>query len=314
MLHYKGMEIRLHDVSFRYRDVNSSRDALHDLHFVLSAGECVALIGPSGSGKSTLAQILNGLLRPIRGSVITDGVELTYRPEELKKLRERVGLVFQFPEAQIFEPTVFDEVAFAAKQSSDRSDHLTERVHLALTEVGLDSDQFDRRNPFRLSGGEARLVTIASLLVVDPDWLILDEPTLGLDSLHTQKIIALLRRRKERKRGTLLITHDLDLAAAECPRTLVLVGGILKYDGSTAALFEDHNLHDEFSLEDTERLRLWKKLRLHFSEVSGISPAALADWIRDSSSEKRRLITQILNVELSPWSMANIPSANNRKW
>jgi energy-coupling factor transport system ATP-binding protein len=296
------MEIRLHGVSFRYRDDHSNREVLQDLHFVLSPGECVALLGPSGSGKSTLAQILNGLLRPVQGSVFVDGIELTYKPEELKKLRERVGLVFQFPEAQIFEPTVYDEVAFAAKQSPNRSDQLTARVHQALTAVGLDPDRFDARNPFRLSGGEARLVTIASLLVVDPDWLILDEPTLGLDCFHTQKIIALLRRRREHLRGTLLITHDLDLAAAECPRVLVLVGGVLKYDGSSTELFANHDLHGEFCLEDSDLMRLWKKLRSHFSEIGALPPAALTDWICGANVEKRRSIAQILNEELSPWN------------
>lgn len=307
------MEIRLHHVFFHYRDENANFGVLRDLHFALKSGECVALLGPSGSGKTTLAQILNGLLRPVQGGLFIDGVELVYKPEELKRLRERVGLVFQFPEAQIFEATVYDEVAFAAKQSPNRSDQLAASVHQALTEVGLDPERFIGRNPFRLSGGEARLVTIASLIVVDPDWLILDEPTLGLDGFHTQKIIALLRRRKARKRGTLLITHDLDLAAAECPRTLVLVGGVLKYDGSTLALIKDHDLHSEFSLEDSDLLRLWKKLREHFSEIGAVSPAALNHWARGLDIEKRRRIAQILNDELISWNAVNFAPKKSLK-
>lgn len=254
------MLIQLEDVCYRYEAGESQRDALSGINLTLRAGECVGLIGPSGSGKSTLAQVLNGLLRPIRGRMLMDGKALDYRAASLRDLRRRVGLIMQLPEAQIFEATVFDEVAFAARQWGLPEWEMGERVNRALSGIGLESEAFMKRDPMKLSGGEARLVTIASLLVVEPDWLILDEPTLGLDYPHTQQIRSLVMRRKEMGRGTLLISHDLDLVSDLCPRVVVLRDGRVAFDGDSAALFREHDLKDEFDLESPLRWKIRRRL------------------------------------------------------
>ena len=254
------MQIQLENVGYRYASGESQRDALDGISLTLHSGECVGLIGPSGSGKSTLAQLLNGLLRPVIGRLLCDGKPLDYGSRSLHNLRRHVGLIMQMPEAQIFEATVFHEVAYAARQRGLPEVELPDRVNRALAWVGLEMDVFGQRDPMRLSGGEARLVTIASLLVVDPDWLILDEPTLGLDFSHTKQIRLLAARRRQLGRGTLLISHDLDLIFDLCSRVIVLRDGRLAFDGEAGALFQHHDLKDEFGLESPARWEIQRRL------------------------------------------------------
>jgi len=254
------VQIQLEDVGYRYDSGEWQRDALDGINLTLRSGECVGLIGPSGSGKSTLAQVLNGLLRPGRGRLLWDGKRLDYRPKSLRDLRRNVGLIMQMPEAQIFEATVFSEVAYAARQWGLPEAEIPDRVSRALAWVGLEMDAFRHRDPMKLSGGEARLVTIASLLVVDPDWLILDEPSLGLDYGHTQKIRLLVARRKEMGRGTLLISHDLDLVFELCSRVMALRDGRVVFDDDANELFRHHDLKDEFGLESPARWVIQRRL------------------------------------------------------
>lgn len=288
------MLIAAEKIFFRYESVPADDFALKDVSFALNSGECIALIGPSGSGKSTLAQLLNGLLRPDRGRLLVDGETLDYKPRSLRDLRRRIGLIFQLPEAQIFEQTVFDEVAFAARQWGFPDVEIRSRVQAALHMVGLDAPDFSSRNPLRLSGGEARLVTLASLLVVDPDWLILDEPTLGLDFQHTRCVISAIQRRREDGRGVLLITHDLDLALSQCPRAMVLNGGMLAFDGSTEVLLKNHNLKIEFGLEDPESLRIWKLLRQPVGELTMTGSEGLVSAVNELPADRRQKVVSIL--------------------
>jgi len=255
------MDFHLEAISYHYRQTESSFPALNEISLSLTAGECVALVGPSGAGKTTLAQILNGLLQPDSGQVHVTIQSQKQNAADLKNLRRKVGLVFQFPEHQFFESTVTEEVAFAALQWGIDDSKIDRWVGYALQAVGLDHDRLKSRNPLRLSGGEARLVSIASLLVVDPEWLILDEPTLGLDFAHTEKVVALIQGRKDRLRGTFLITHDLNLVLRTCPRTIVLNDGQVAFDGPTSELFFKHDIAEEFDLIEPPLIRYSRLLQ-----------------------------------------------------
>ncbi|MCX6641418.1 MAG: ATP-binding cassette domain-containing protein [bacterium] len=294
------MNIRADELTFRYPNSADLSPLFDDLTLSLFSGECVALIGPSGSGKSTLAQHLNGLLKPESGRLWVDDRVFGWSKSDLRRLRERVGLVFQFPESQIFEATVFAEVAFAARKQHTTAETLRQSVARALGIVGLKFEDFADRNPLRLSGGERRLISIASLLVTDPDWLILDEPTLGLDLHHRACIAALIKQRKESQRSVLLITHDLDLALQVCPRSLVLGRGKLLYDGPTVPLFFYHDLSSEYGLMQPSIIPIWKGLKAYSDsselDENHILPTAIAleHWIKTQIRSKRQDLQAVL--------------------
>ena len=298
------MDIRVEKLFFQYDQEEEALPALQDVSFSLRSGECVALLGPSGSGKSTLAQHLNGLLKPDRGHIWVDGRLLRWSPSELKALRRRVGLVFQFPEAQIFEASVFAEVAFAARQWGIPAEEIPGRVEKALAAVGLDAEGFGDRNPLKLSGGEARLISVASLLVVDPDWLILDEPTLGLDLAHWRCIRDLIEQRTKASRSVLLITHDFNLVLQACPRTLVINEGRITYDGPTSDLLINYDLGVEFGLAPPEVIVLWNALKTASEQLGETGPfpnpdpEELTSWVAQRPAEHRNRLCSVLQQHL----------------
>jgi energy-coupling factor transport system ATP-binding protein len=302
------LNIRAENLYFGYNNGALKQSALRDVCFTLQSGECVALVGASGSGKSTLAQLLVGFNQPEKGKLFLDGQPFNWSKPELKSLRRRIGLVFQFPEQQIFEATVFDEVAFAARRWGLSEDHLPDLVGKALQTVGLDPDAFIKRNPMRLSGGEARLVSIASMLVVEPDWLILDEPTLGLDWTHRNCILQLIRQRRKAGKGVLVITHDLTLVLEACPRVLALDGGELRFDGSSVELIFDDSLLPSIGLIAPEITWIWKKLKT--VDLSGelnestVTPTVdyLVQWVAKHSSDQFADLSKIIN-EFAPQGM-----------
>jgi len=286
------MHLQAEQVSFHYDD--DGEPVLKDVSFELRGGECVALAGPSGSGKSTLAQLLNGLLSPTRGRLLAEGRPYPKDAAGLRDLRRRVGLVFQFPEAQIFEATVHDEVAFAARRQGVSEAEVPGRVEAALAAVGLDPEAFRPRNPLKLSGGEDRLITLASLLVVDPDWLILDEPTLGLDGAHTARVREMIRARQARGRGVVLITHDLELTLELCPRILALRRGELAWDGSPRELLVRPDLESAFGLAAPLTVVLWQRLAGAFPEAPPDDPTRLEAWVEAQDRDRRKKIPGVL--------------------
>jgi energy-coupling factor transport system ATP-binding protein len=227
--------------------------------------------------------------------LLIDGRPQGYKPAPLRELRRRVGLVFQLPEAQIFEPTVFEEVAFAGRQWGIPESEIPQRVNQALRSVGLDPESFLLRNPARISGGEARLLTIASLLVADPDWLILDEPTLGLDYHHVLKVRALMAARQQENRGVLLITHDLELAYQVCAAVIVLNEGRIAYQGPVESLFLQHDLKGEFGLTLPSRFEILKKLKAAMpDEEIGAAELGTA-WPNLTSAQKAKMQQVLFN-------------------
>jgi energy-coupling factor transport system ATP-binding protein len=219
--------------------------ALTGVDFELRPTEIAAIIGHTGSGKSTLVQHLNGLLRPQRGSVRVAGLDLADPKLDVRRVRRQVGLVFQFPEQQLFEPTVGDDVAFGPRKLGCDRDEVRRRVREAMEAVGLGFEAFKDRYTFGLSGGEMRRVAIAGVLALEPRVLVLDEPTASLDPRARRELIEVLARVE----NTMLVTtHDLPLAAELCERALILAGGRVAADGpcrellADAALLAGHDL------------------------------------------------------------------------
>ena len=202
--------------------------ALEGVSLSIEKGSWTSFIGHTGSGKSTLAQHLNAILRPTRGSVSIDGVEVppdgVRTKVDLRAVRRRVGLVFQYPEQQLFEETVRDELAYAPRNWGMREDEIRARSLEALGAVGLD-ESYMERNPFSLSGGEKRRVAIASVLTTKPEYLVLDEPTAGIDGRGRALLLSLLDRIHRNGTTVVLITHDLEIAFSRSDKILVLERG-----------------------------------------------------------------------------------------
>lgn len=213
--------------------------ALRNINLKIEDGDFVAFVGETGSGKSTLVQNLNGLLVPTSGSVKVDDFVVDSKlkkSKKIKQLRKHIGLVFQFPEYQLFEETVEKDVAFGAKNFGSNEQEALEKAHKALLSVGLDESYF-KRSPFDLSGGEKRRVAIAGILAIEPDILVLDEPTAGLDPKGVSDIMHLIDNLNKNGKTIILVTHDMDVVATYCKHVFVLNKGELVFSGTPNELF-----------------------------------------------------------------------------
>lgn len=211
--------------------------ALRDVTVRVFPGECVALTGPNGSGKSTMIQHLNRLLKADSGTVRVEGADVSSPETDLRILRQKAGLVFQFPEAQLFEETVFDDVAFGPRQTGVAASEIPGVVNRALAQVGLDPGRFSHRHPLSLSGGEKRRAAIAGILAMEPAVLALDEPTSGLDPQSVRQVEAIFRECKAKGTTLFLITHDMDLISRLADRILVMENGGIAADTTPVRLF-----------------------------------------------------------------------------
>ncbi len=212
--------------------------ALQEVTLSIEAGEFVGIIGPTGSGKSTLIQHFNALLRPTGGALRVAGIDLANPRADVKTLRQQVGLVFQYPEHQLFEETVYDDVAYGPRNLRLNEDEVRERVAESLALVGVDPNRFGRRSPFSLSGGEMRRVAIAGVLAMRPRVLVLDEPAAGLDPKGKEEILGQIRALHQAQGLTvLLVTHSMDEAAQLVRRLVVLARGRVVMDGPLREIF-----------------------------------------------------------------------------
>ncbi|MBW4697062.1 MAG: energy-coupling factor ABC transporter ATP-binding protein [Aphanocapsa lilacina HA4352-LM1] len=218
--------------------------ALRGITLALGAGENVALVGPNGSGKSTLLLHLNGLLLPGRGRIEVGGKPLS--ASTLEFARRFVGLVFQNPEDQLFMPTVAEDVAFGPQNLSLKGEKLRECVRSALEQVGLEPARFLQRQSFNLSIGEKKRVALAGVLAMEPEVLVLDEPSAGLDPRSRRRLMRLLAELPQTK---LVATHDLDMALETCTRTIVIDRGQVVADGPSGHILADRVLLETHGLE-----------------------------------------------------------------
>lgn len=223
--------------------------ALRDVSFSIEDGEFAGIIGHTGSGKSTLIQHLNGLLRPDSGRILIDGMDIHSGDIPLREVRRKVGLVFQYPEYQLFEETVAKDVAFGPKNMGLSPEETERRVREALLLTGLEYDDVAFRSPFELSGGQKRRAAIAGVLAMQPQVLILDEPAAGLDPQSHRQIMEMIRKVKESRGGTvILVSHNMDDVAGLCDRVLVMDKGRLLLSGTPEEVFSSPDLLEEAGL------------------------------------------------------------------
>ncbi|MCH3909243.1 MAG: energy-coupling factor transporter ATPase [Bacilli bacterium] len=217
-------------------------EALKDINISLEKGKFIALVGRTGSGKSTLIQMINALLTPSKGEVKVDSFinspDKKRRSKNISELRKKVGLVFQFPEYQLFEETVEKDVAFGPKNFGSKNEEALKIAHEALKKVGLD-ESFYARSPFELSGGEKRKVAIAGILALSPEVLIVDEPTAGLDPKAAEETMALFESIHQEGVSIILVTHDMNLVAEFADEAVVMENGKIVKHCKPEELFGD---------------------------------------------------------------------------
>ena len=213
------------------------RNAVEDLSFTVKEGEFLGIIGHTGSGKSTLIQHLNGLLKPTAGRILLDGKDIWAEPKKIRDVRFRVGLVFQYPEYQLFEETVYKDIAFGPINQGKTGEELDRCVRTAAKLVGLKSEALDK-SPFELSGGQKRRVALAGVIAMEPEVLILDEPTAGLDPAGRENLMANIRDFHRNRGGTvILVSHSMDEIAQNVDRILVLKSAHILMDGAPRQVF-----------------------------------------------------------------------------
>jgi energy-coupling factor transport system ATP-binding protein len=262
--------------------------ALLGANFQLSRGEIAGIMGHTGSGKSTLVQHLNGLLRPHRGSVRVLGAELGDQKLDPRPLRRRVGLVFQFPEMQLFDPTVGDEIAFGPRQLKLSREEVRRRVRTAMDRAGIPFEAYKDRYTFGLSGGEQRMVALAGVLALEPEILVLDEPTSGLDPRGRRQVLATLRSLRDEAGTTLVfVSHNMEDVAELVQRVWVLAGGKTVLQGETRSVFTEVDQLRELGLGIPQVTEAAHELRARGVDVRpdiiSVDEAAEALWTSSSS-------------------------------
>lgn len=276
------MSITVENLTYTYsKGLPNETRALEDVSFQLKTGEFAAVIGHTGSGKSTLMQQLNGLLRPDSGKITVGEACITDPSTKMTEVRRKVGLVFQYPEYQLFEETVVKDVAFGPKQVGITGEELDRVVEESIRLTGLDYEEVKERSPFELSGGQKRRVAIAGVLAMKPEILILDEPTAGLDPSAHRDVLELIRRIHRKERMTiLLVSHNMGDIAELADRVLVMNRGKLVMNGTPAEVFSRGEPLWEMGLGLPPATEFMERLK---DRMPGIDAAQLS--IEDAAKE-----------------------------
>lgn len=254
--------LKVEGLSYTYGEGTPfEQKALDNINFSIEAGEMIGVIGHTGSGKSTLLQHLNGLLRPQKGKVIFNGNDIWEKPKEIRNIRFKIGICFQYPEHQLFEDTVFKDVAFGPTNMGLDEDEIKRRTRFAIDSVGLGMD-FWAKSPFDLSGGEKRRVAIAGVIAMEPDILILDEPTAGLDPRGRDEILALLKNyRKEYNKTIIIASHSMEDVASFADRVMVFNKSKLIMFDSVPNVFSKSQQLSEIGLDIPQVTQLFIRLK-----------------------------------------------------
>ncbi len=276
------MDIAIEKLTYRYQEKSPfERLALKEVDLNIESGSFIAIIGHTGSGKSTIIQHLNGLLKPTDGTVSVG--DFTIRPKQkdkdLKSLRKRVGMVFQFPEHQLFDETVMKDICFGPINFGLSEVAAKERAKKALALVGLHEDLLER-SPFDLSGGQMRRVAIAGVLAMEPDVIILDEPTAGLDPRGRKELMKLFATlHKEKGLTTIMITHSMEDAAAYADQVVVMDQGKVLMRGTPHEIFSQKDKLFQVGLDIPETYRFIEKLEKHIGQPIGGSFLTIEDMV-----------------------------------
>ena len=292
----KGTEstkgITLKNISYQYKKQGSGEEkyAIKDISLSIEPGEFVAIVGRTGSGKSTLIQHLNGLLQPKSGEYFFDGENIWEKKYDLKKLRQKVALCFQYPEYQLFEENVLKDIAFGPKNLGFDKRECEEKARHAMQLVGL-SKELEKVSPFSLSGGQKRRVALAGILAMEPEYLILDEPVAGMDAPGKKMLFDLLHRlNKERGITIILVSHNMDDVAEHAERVLVMEDGQLKMDGKTGEVFARKDELTEMGLGVPQAVEFYLDLREILEETDVDSNNAFSQDMQ--CNEKNREVYQ----------------------
>ena len=234
--------------------------AVQDVSLTVSQGELTALIGHTGSGKSTLAQHMNALLAPTSGRVLLDGKDINQKGVSKKETRQRIGLVFQYAETQLFEETVAKDIAFGPKNLGLSQEETDARVKEALHRVGLP-EEVAEKSPFELSGGQMRRAAIAGVIAMRPEMLVLDEPAAGLDPMGREDMLSLVRSFHEAGTTVVMISHSMDDVARLAKRIIVMDKGRIALDGTAEEVFQDAERLNRMDLDVPQVLKLSLRLR-----------------------------------------------------
>ena len=217
------------------------KKAVNDVSFSVNKGELIGIIGHTGSGKSTLVQMLNGLMKPTSGQVLLDGVDIWDKPKEIRKIRFKVGMVFQYPEYQLFEETVYKDIAYGPLNLGYSEDKIKEIIFEVINLLGLDAKLLDK-SPFELSGGQKRKVAIAGVLAMNPQILILDEPTAGLDPIGREELLSLMKKLHKGGKTIITVSHSMEDIAKIADRVMVLGSGRLALFDTVENVFREKEL------------------------------------------------------------------------
>ncbi len=281
------MQIKVDNLSYVYLSKTPNQvDALKGVSLEIPEHKITAIIGHTGSGKSTLIQTLNGLLTPTSGEVHVGEFTITNNPKKnkkIKQLRKSLAIVFQFPEYQLFEETVEKDVAFGLKNYGMKEPEAILEAHKALAEVGID-ESFYKRSPFELSGGEKRRVAIAGIIALNPDILVLDEPTAGLDPRGSEIILKLIKKFNDEGKTIILVTHDMNIVLNYTDHAIVLNEGKLAFEGTPSQLFNQDV--SQYAIEIPELFKFCKLLQSKGLDID-ITKIRTIDDLISQLKEKR---------------------------
>ncbi len=255
------MQLQFEQVTHTYQAGSPFQStAIRDVSLTLGSGELTALIGHTGSGKSTLAQHMNALLAPTSGRVLLDGKDINQKGVSKKETRQRIGLVFQYAETQLFEETVAKDVAFGPKNLGLSQAEIDARVKEALHRVGLP-EEIAEKSPFELSGGQMRRAAIAGVIAMRPEMLVLDEPAAGLDPMGREDMLALVRSFHQAGTSIVMISHSMDDVARLAQRIIVMDRGQVALDGPAEEVFQDAERLNQMDLDVPQVCKLSLRLR-----------------------------------------------------
>ena len=260
------MSLRVENIFYTYqKNTPFESEALHDVDITIEKGSFTGIIGHTGCGKSTLVQHLNGLLRPEQGSIYVDGELMT--DENIRRLRKKVGLVFQYPEYQLFEETVYKDVAYGLRKENLTEKEKHDRILSALEIVGMD-ESLAERSIYDLSGGQKRRVALAGIIVMCPDYLVLDEPAAGLDPAGRDEILGYIKRLQQ-ERGTtiVLVSHSMEDIARLADYIYVMNDSQVVLSGTVAEIFRHGETLNKIGLAVPQITTLWNKLREKLPEL-----------------------------------------------
>ena len=286
------MAIEVKDLQYTYSPgLPGETKALDGVSFNIDDGSICGIIGHTGSGKSTLLQAIDGLIKPSDGEIIIDGISLTDKETSLVDVRKRVGIVFQYPEYQLFEETVAKDVSFGPSNLGLEGDELEAAVRSSIELVGLDYERIKDKSPFELSGGQKRRVAIAGVIAMNPGILILDEPTAGLDPTAHKEILSMVKRIHETRNIIIVfVSHNMGDVADMCDKVLVMNEGRIILDGTPRYVFGQKDVLDEIGLGVTPAAEIVGRIRERIPEIDSDvlsmeeAAASLAEFIKRKRS------------------------------